>query len=71
MKKALAFMLVALFVASFLFVFPRAGEARMADCFIDWETCRQYALATNEGWIRTTLMLTVCDVARGKCVLGL
>jgi hypothetical protein len=59
---------IVFFLGVFLW-FPRASFAHAGHCFDDWQTCRTRALQTDDGWIRTTLILTVCDVSLGKCLL--
>ncbi|MBN2408484.1 MAG: hypothetical protein JXE07_02005 [Candidatus Aminicenantes bacterium] len=72
MKKAIAGTLAVMFFLSVFLCFPQPSAARLpADfCYDDWEACRTRALESDEGFIRTTLWLTVCDVALGKCILG-
>jgi hypothetical protein len=67
MKKAIALTLaVVFFLCAFLWL-PRASFAHADHCYDDWQTCRQRAFEADEGVVRTTLMLTVCDIAWGKC----
>ncbi len=69
MKKAFALTLtVAIFLSVFLLI-PSSSLADADSCYDDWERCRERALGSKAGWIRTALMLTVCDVALGKCLL--
>ena len=73
MKKAIALTLaVFVFLSVFLWL-PRPASAVVpADlCYDDWEGCRSRALESDEGFVRTVLWLTVCDVALGKCLLKL
>jgi hypothetical protein len=72
MKKAIAGTLAVMFLLSAFLWFPQSSSAReRADiCFDDWEACRTRALESEQGIIKTTLWLTVCDVALGKCILG-
>ncbi len=72
MKRAIAGTLaVMFFLSAFLWVPPSSSARERADiCFDDWEACRTRALESEEGIIKTTLWLTVCDVALGKCLLG-
>jgi hypothetical protein len=63
-------------LASFLSVFfwlpqSAAGRAPADLCWDDWQSCRTRAFQSDEGIIRTTLWLTVCDVGLGKCLLKL
>jgi len=72
MKKAIAGTLAVMIFLSLFLWFPQSSSAlsRADICFDDWESCRTRALESDEGFIKTTLWLTVCDVALGKCVLG-
>ncbi len=72
MKKAIAGTLAVMFFLTAFLSFPQSSAARdRADiCFDDWESCRTRALESEEGIVKTTLWLTVCDVALGKCILG-
>jgi hypothetical protein len=71
MKRAIALTLAAVVFLSVFLWLPRSACASVpADvCYNDWETCRIRAFAADEGVIRTTLWLTVCDVGLGKCLL--
>ncbi|MBC7349942.1 MAG: hypothetical protein H5U05_08215 [Candidatus Aminicenantes bacterium] len=71
MKKALAVTLTALVIFSTLSLIPLAGQTENpADsCWNNWERCRARALASDLGVIRTTLALTLCDIALGNCLM--
>ena len=71
MKRAIALTLAAvIFLSAFLWL-PRSAAAytRADMCYDDWEACRQRALESDEGVVKTILWLTVCDVALGRCLL--
>ncbi|OGD38063.1 MAG: hypothetical protein A2V45_00050 [Candidatus Aminicenantes bacterium RBG_19FT_COMBO_58_17] len=72
MKRAIALTLAVVFFLSVFLWLPQSSSARArADiCYDDWEACRSRAFQSDEGIIKTTLWLTVCDLALGKCVLG-
>jgi hypothetical protein len=72
MKRAIAGTLAVMFFLSAFLWFPQSSSARArADiCYDDWGACRNRALESEEGIVKTTLWLTVCDVALGKCLLG-
>lgn len=72
MKRAIAMTLAVLFFLAVFLSFPQSSAARdRADiCTDDWEACRTRALESEEGIVKTTLWLTVCDLALGKCLLG-
>ncbi len=69
MKKAIALVLAAGFVLSLGLFVPIATGADAKYCFDNWEVCRARALNADEGWVRIAIMLTVCDLALGKCLL--
>lgn len=73
MKRAIALTLAAFIFLSVFFCLPRQAAARLpADlCYDNWEACRNRALTSDEGFIRTVLWLTVCDGGLGKCLLNL
>ncbi len=41
------------------------------DCNSNHTKCREYALNVDAPWYKVMLLLTVCDLAFGKCSLGL
>ncbi|MBC7365181.1 MAG: hypothetical protein JHC32_07790 [Candidatus Aminicenantes bacterium] len=71
MKKALALTLSVLFILSIFLLIPTSSKAATkADiCWDDWERCRTRALESDLGVVRTTLALTVCDVALARCLM--
>ena len=68
MKKAVALTLAAVLFLSVFFFLPRVSFADADGCYNFWERCRERAFEADTGWIKTTLMLTVCDIALGRCV---
>jgi len=73
MKKAIAVMMAVVFLLSAFLFFPLVSAAALPAnmCYDNWEVCRVRAFQAEEGILRTTIMLTVCDVGLGKCLLGL
>jgi hypothetical protein len=73
MKRATVLTLAVIFFLSAFIWIPQSSSAREpADlCFNDWQACRTRAFESEQGIIRTTLWLTVCDLALGKCLLRL
>lgn len=70
MNKVVALALAGLVIVSVVFFFPQAAEARdAAACYGNYGTCRTNAFGLNMGWVRTALLLTVCDVGLGRCLL--
>ncbi len=73
MKKAIALTLAVISVFSAILFFPKVSAAALpaGACYDNWEVCRMRAFQADEGTLRTTVILTVCDVGLGKCLLGL
>ncbi|MCI4445125.1 MAG: hypothetical protein JHC32_03760 [Candidatus Aminicenantes bacterium] len=70
MKKAVALTLSTLFILSAFLFIPAASQTNPADsCWNNWERCKARALASDYGVIRTTLALTLCDIALGNCLM--
>jgi hypothetical protein len=68
MKKVVSLVLVSLLLLSTVFFFPQKADADTQRCFDENGTCRARALNSNQGWIKTTLLLTWCDIVLGKCL---
>ncbi|MCX7974105.1 MAG: hypothetical protein N3B16_06330 [Candidatus Aminicenantes bacterium] len=64
------FLALLILLAVGLLVLPviLASQTHADYCFNEWERCRERALASDAGWFKTTLMLTVCDIALLKCL---
>jgi hypothetical protein len=73
MKQAIALTLASVILLSAILFFPAAAAAatRADACYDEWGSCRSRAFQADEGVIRTTVMLTVCDFALGTCLLHL
>ena len=70
MKRAVALALTGLCLLSSFLFFPQAAQGRVADeCYSNWSRCRVNAFNMDVSWYRMTLVLTVCDVGLGKCIL--
>jgi hypothetical protein len=70
MKKPFALALAGLVALSMFFFYPGAVEARdTAICFGNYNTCRSNAFAMDASWVKVTLVLTVCDLGLGRCLL--
>jgi len=41
------------------------------DCNRNHVKCREYTLNLDEPWYKVMVLLTACDIAFGKCMLGL
>ncbi len=72
MKKALAATLTTIILLSTLsFALLASESVNPADsCWDNWEKCRERAFESDYGPVRTTLALTVCDIALAKCLLN-
>ncbi len=71
MKRAVSLTLSTLFILSFFLISPSSSmDLNPADsCWDNWERCRSRALESDMGVIRTTLALTLCDIALANCLL--
>ena len=72
MKKVFVLTLAVALVLSAALFFPSLTEGALpaGTCYDNWDVCRARALQSDEGVMRTTIMLTVCDLGLGKCLLG-
>ena len=71
MKKALLLTLAGLMLLSSAVFFPAAvGGHDVNECYRDHQVCRERAMAMDAPWTKIALLLTVCDVALGKCILA-
>jgi len=41
------------------------------DCNNNHMKCREYTLNLDEPWYKVMVLLTACDIAFGKCMLGI
>ena len=72
MKKLATLALAGLVLVSASLIFPAALAAHdVNECFRDHQDCRVNALNLDAPWYKVMLILTVCDIALGKCALGL
>ena len=71
MKKAFVLALAGLMLISSALFFPLAVSAHdVNECYRDHQVCRERALNTDAPWTKIALLLTVCDIALGKCILA-
>jgi hypothetical protein len=72
MKKlavlALAGLALATVTATFAML-PEVNEQSL--CNKNHSECREYTLNLDEPWYKVMVLLTLCDIAFGKCALGL
>ena len=72
MKKLAVFALAGLVLVSAALYFPTSLAAHdINECYRNHLDCRVNALNMDAPWYKVMLILTVCDVALGKCALGL
>jgi len=70
MKKVLSLVLAgALLFGIFIFA-PPSSKADTDTCYDEHARCRARAYQADAGWIRTTYMLTMCDIALGVCLIA-
>ena len=71
MKRILALLVLsAVVITAALVVVAAARPPRtVGECYDNWEACRIEALSRDASVIQTTLMLTVCDIALGRCII--
>jgi len=70
MKKTIALVLATAFaLAALVFVPASLAAGQAPGCERERYQCRADVLSNDEGWVRTMLMLSVCDIAWGRCVL--
>jgi uncharacterized membrane protein YidH (DUF202 family) len=71
MKKAISLVMAGVFVLFVFFLTPVLSQAGgdANGCYDNHEQCTERAYSANVGWIKTALMLTVCDVALGACLI--
>ena len=41
------------------------------DCNTNHMKCREYTLNMDAPWYKVTVLLTACDIAFGKCMMGI
>ncbi len=42
-----------------------------SDCNSNHQKCREYTLNIDAPWYKVMVLLTACDIAFGKCMLGI
>lgn len=69
MRKATAMILATLLFASLFLFFPAASRADTDRCFDEYQTCWTRAVDSGSGKFKMTLMLTLCDIVFGLCLI--
>ncbi len=68
-QRILAVLLILLAVGLLVLPLVVTAQSHSDQCFNEWERCRERALESDAGVIKTTLMLTACDIALFRCIL--
>jgi hypothetical protein len=72
MKKLAIIALAGLIIVSAAVPFASARELNdQTDCNTNHMKCREYTLNLDAPWYKVALLLTACDIAFGKCMLGI
>ncbi len=72
MRKLAILALAGLFLVTAAVSFAAAPDLNdQADCNNNHLKCREYTLNMDAPWYKVMVMLTACDIAFGKCMLGL
>jgi hypothetical protein len=72
MKKLAILALAGLIIMTAAVPFAAARELNdQADCNTNHMKCREYTLNLDAPWYKVALLLTACDIAFGKCMLGI
>jgi hypothetical protein len=72
MKKLAALALAGVVLAAATLTFSTAldvNDQRL--CNKNHVECREYVIELDEPWYKVMVLLTACDIAFGKCMLGL
>jgi len=72
MKKLAILALAGVILVSAAVPFGAARELNdQAVCNSNHMKCREYTLNMDAPWYKVAVLLTACDIAFGKCMLGL
>jgi hypothetical protein len=72
MKKLTIFALAGLIIVTTALPFAMARELNnQTDCNTNHMKCREYTLNLDAPWYKVALLLTACDIAFGKCMMGI
>jgi hypothetical protein len=72
MKKLAVLALAGLVLVSAALFLPTAVAAHdVNECYENHQDCRENALNLDAPWWKVMVILTVCDIALGKCALAL
>jgi hypothetical protein len=72
MKKLAVLALAGLALASVTLTFSMAPDVNPQSlCNRNHVECREYVFSLDDPWYKVMVLLTACDIAFGKCMLGL
>jgi hypothetical protein len=72
MRKLAILALAGLFLVTAAVSFAAAPDLNdQTDCNNNHQKCREYTLNMDAPWYKVMVLLTACDIAFGKCMLGL
>jgi len=72
MRKLAILALAGLIIMSAVAPFAAARELNdQTDCNNNHLKCREYTLNIDAPWYKVMVLLTACDIAFGKCMLGI
>ncbi len=72
MRKLAILALAGLFLVTAAVSFAAAPDLNnQTDCNNNHMKCREYTLNMDAPWYKVMVLLTACDIAFGKCMLGL
>jgi hypothetical protein len=72
MRKLAILALAGLIIVSAVVPFAEARDLNnQTDCNTNHMKCREYTLNLDAPWYKVMVLLTACDIAFGKCTLGI
>jgi hypothetical protein len=72
MKKLAVLALAGLMFGTAALTFSMAPDVNdQALCNRNHMLCREYTIELDAPWYKVMILLTACDIAFGKCMLGL
>ncbi|HDT14025.1 MAG TPA: hypothetical protein ENO03_06675 [Candidatus Aminicenantes bacterium] len=72
MRKLAVLVLAGLVLVTAGVTFAAAPDLNdQTDCNTNHQKCREYTLNLDSPWYKVAVLLTACDIAFGKCMLGI
>jgi hypothetical protein len=72
MRKLAIMALAGLLLVTAGLTYAAAPELNdQTDCNTNHRKCREYTLNLDAPWYKVAVLLTACDIAFGKCMLGI